>query len=221
MALPILGAVTGSGRLPLLAAATAVLACLGLGVLVSLDVTRAFDDAVSATILAGHTSTLGRIATAWESVGDLIPWVVLTWLIGLALFFSERRLTALWFFVAVTADGAATLIKLAFALPRPSGGELLDLFGGPSYAYPSGHVARTVVLLGLLAWLTLREIPHPHRPFVAPTLAAAAVLGVALMGVARIGAGQHWPSDVVGGGLVGVAWLCLVVWLDRRVRGHP
>ncbi len=212
---------TESGRLPLLIAATALLACLGLGVLVSLDVTRAFDDAVSAAILAGQTSTLGRIATAWESVGDLVPWVVLTWLIGLALLFSGRRLTALWFFAAVTADGAAALIKIAFALPRPLGGELLDLFGGPSYAYPSGHVTRTVVLLGLVAWFALQETPRPQRPLMALTMTAAAVLGVALMSVARIGAGQHWPSDVVGGVLVGVAWLCLVWWLDRRVRKRP
>lgn len=202
-------------------AAAALLACLGLGVLVALDATRAFDDAIAAVILAGHTSTLGRIAAGWETVGDLVPWVLIAWLVALALFVSGRRLAALWFFAAITADGVAALIKIGFALPRPPGGDLLDLFGGPSYAYPSGHVARTVVLLGLLAWVALRELPLLRRPFVAPSLVLAVVIGVALMGVARIGAGQHWPSDVLGGISLGVAWLAFVMWLDRRVRGHP
>ncbi len=202
-------------------AATALLACLGLGVLVSLDATRAFDDGVSAAILAGHSSALGRLAATWETVGDLVPWVLISWLAALALFASGRRWAALWFFAAITADGAAALIKLAFALPRPPGGDLLDLFGGPSYAYPSGHVARTVVLLGLLAWVALREVPRLRRPFVAPSIALVVVVGIALMGVARVGAGQHWPSDVLGGVLLGVAWLALVMWLDRRVRGRP
>ncbi len=205
--------------MPLLVAVVALFACLGLGALVSLDVTRAFDDAIAAAVLAGHTSTLGRIAAGWEIVGDLVPWFALTWLLGLALLVSGRRQAAVWFFAAITADGAAALIKVTFALPRPLGGELLDLAGGPSYAYPSGHVARTVVLLGLLAWLALQEIPRLRRPFVAPTIVVAAALGVALMGVARIGAGQHWPSDVLGGALLGVAWLALVMWLDRRARG--
>ncbi len=211
----------GPGRIPLLVAATALLACLGLGVLVSMDATRAFDDSVSTSILAVYTSTLGRIAAGWETLGDLVPWVLISWLVGLALFVLGRRLDALWFALAITADGLAVLIKIAFGLPRPPGGELLDLFGGTSYAYPSGHVARTVVLLGLLAWVALRELPRLRRPFAAPTVMLAVVGGVALMGVARIGAGQHWPSDVLGGALLGVAWLAVVMWLDRRVRGHP
>ncbi|MDQ3492612.1 MAG: phosphatase PAP2 family protein [Chloroflexota bacterium] len=211
----------GRGPTPLLVAAAAILACLGLGVLVSLDMTRALDDGVSAAILAGHSSALGRVAATWETVGDLTPWILISWLVGLALFVSGRRLAAVWFFAAITADGLAALMKAAFALPRPPGGDLIDLFGGPSYAYPSGHVARTVVLLGLLAWVTLREVPRPRRPLVAPVLVVAVVVGVAMMGVARIGAGQHWASDVLGGALVGVAWLAFVMWLDRRARGSP
>lgn len=204
-----------------LVAAAALLACLGLGVLVAVDATRGLDEWISEAILASHTTTLGRVAATWETAGDLIPWILISWLVGLALFVSGRRLAAVWFFAAITADVVAALIKIAFALPRPPGGDLLDLFGGPSYAYPSGHVARTVVLLGLLAWVGLQEVPRLRRPFVAPSFALLVVVGVALMGIARIGAGQHWPSDVLGGALLGVAWLAFVMWLDRRVRGHP
>ncbi|CAN5830424.1 hypothetical protein BH20CHL5_BH20CHL5_10570 [soil metagenome] len=211
----------GTPRNALLVAAAALLACLGLGVLVSMDATRAFDDGVSAAILAGHSSTLARLAATWETIGDLVPWVLISWLAALALFVSGRRWAALWFFAAITADGAAALVKILFALPRPPGGDLLDLWGGPSYAYPSGHVARTVVLLGLLAWVALREVPRLRRPFVAPSIVLLVVVGVALMGIARIGAGEHWPSDVLGAALLGVAWLALVMWLDRRVRGTP
>jgi membrane-associated phospholipid phosphatase len=46
-------------------------------------------------------------------------------------------------------------------------------------------------------------------------LVAAVVVGAAL---SRIDVGAHWPSDVVGGLLVGVAWTSLSLSLGRLTR---
>jgi len=47
----------------------------------------------------------------------------------------------------------------------------------------------------------------------------------ALVGLARIASGQHWPTDVVGGFALGVAWLtiCLAVAdrLEHRAERPP
>jgi undecaprenyl-diphosphatase len=70
------------------------------------------------------------------------------------------------------------------------------------YPYPSGHMLRSVILLGAVFVL------WPNR------LARAAILTV-LLGVAasRVYLGVHWASDVIGGALLGVAGLA---WVFRR-----
>jgi membrane-associated phospholipid phosphatase len=70
------------------------------------------------------------------------------------------------------------------------------------YPYPSGHMLRSVILLGAVFVL------WPNR------IGRVAILTV-LLGVAasRIYLGVHWTSDVIGGALLGVAALA---WVFRQ-----
>ncbi len=53
---------------------------------------------------------------------------------------------------------------------------------------------------------------------------SAVALFLALMSFARIYSGQHWPSDVLAGCLLGGLWLVVVVglyvWGERRVAAR-
>jgi membrane-associated phospholipid phosphatase len=82
-------------------------------------------------------------------------------------------------------------------------------------SYPSGTTARGAFILGLLAWGALRVgIP------VLSEFAALMIVGaIMVLGPATVLFAWHWPSDVVGGYLLGF-WLlaCALALLRRPIR---
>lgn len=99
----------------------------------------------------------------------------------------------------------------------PSLTELLGTATGAS-SYPSGHMTRTVLTYGLLAFIVYRM---SERRWVRLAAVPAALVLCLLMAVDRLYLGVHWESDVLGGALLGaVALAAGVIWLDRP-RGIP
>lgn len=82
-------------------------------------------------------------------------------------------------------------------------------------AYPSGHAMTAAAVCGLLLWLLPRWTPR-WAVLSAWVVAAVSVLGV---GFTRIYLGVHWPSDVLGGWLLGVALVALAAAVPGPRRG--
>ena len=102
------------------------------------------------------------------------------------------------------------VLKFALMRPRP---ELYDPRGQHAFpAFPSGHMIAVVAVLGTVAWL-LQRAGHGRWAF------AAVGAFFLLVGWSRIYLGVHWPTDVIGGTLVGLVWLVLSM---RALAGsHP
>ncbi len=124
-------------------------------------------------------------------------------LVVAALLAGRLRLAVI---VAVTLIAAALftdLVKDYIARPRPPGGPLIP---EPGYSFPSGHTLTSTATYGLLAFVAWRaRLPQGVR-------VAAVVVGVTvpiLVGLSRIALGVHYPSDVLGGWLAGIAFVAL------------
>ena len=131
-----------------------------------------------------------------------------TILVSAALWWRRHRALALW----LPAIGLATalalgLTKWLMSKPRPT------LRG---YGFPSGHVFGVTVFVIIGIYLLWR-FDAPRRWQQAAQ--AAGIAFVTIVGYSRIYVNAHWPSDVVGGLLAGIAFsLVVVLALDSRVR---
>jgi undecaprenyl-diphosphatase len=72
-----------------------------------------------------------------------------------------------------------------------------------SSSFPSGHAMSATVVYGTVAYLLVRLQKHTWAKVL--TLSGAIIL-ILLICLTRLYLGVHYPSDVLGGIIVGVAW---------------
>ncbi|MFH9726109.1 phosphatase PAP2 family protein [Streptomyces sp. NPDC017254] len=130
----------------------------------------------------------------------------------------ERRL-ALWVTgTSLLAVGLQQGVKSLVGRERPQWDDPVD--SARFAAFPSGHAMTATVTCGLLLWvLAMRWRPEWRGWGTLATVALVSVLGV---GWTRVYLGVHWPSDVLGGWLLG--WCCVAVAVltyRRSVRRDP
>ena len=116
------------------------------------------------------------------------------------------------------AVGFVTLTALKALVSRPRPPEelvqVIEQAGG--YSFHSGHVTHYVVFLGTLALILSASM----RPGLSRWLVQAGVLAVLVaIRLSRVYLGVHWPSDVVGGYVVGAAVVAGAFWVWRRWTG--
>jgi membrane-associated phospholipid phosphatase len=102
--------------------------------------------------------------------------------------------------------GAYTLIEMFVHRPRPDAALVHVVRHTNGWSFPSGHVIFFTWFLAYLLLILGR--PHLPRPaFIAGWVLLGVVLGGVVVG--RVYTGEHWPSDVLAGLLLGAGWTLL------------
>ena len=137
-------------------------------------------------------SFLGKPIWLWAMVGTAVAFLI-----------HRRRYRLALFLVASGLGGGFvdTVLKQAVDRPRPELENPVATAFGKSF--PSGHAMMSVVVYG---GLLLVFLPVVHRRWRVPVAAATAALVLAI-GLSRLALGVHFVSDVLGGWVMGVAWL--------------
>jgi membrane-associated phospholipid phosphatase len=166
------------------------------------DLNQQLDDTHSRAV-----ELLTHLGSFW---GLLAVCVVACVLLG-----RRRAWTDITLLLASLAGGALLnlIAKQAIARPRP-------VFHDPNYVYstysfPSGHTMGTTAVYAALAIIVARRTRY------GPIAIAGAALMIGLIAFSRVYLGAHYVSDVVGGVLLGLAWvLFVVIALSVRERRH-
>ena len=175
-----------------------------------------------------HTRLVGNAAA--KSVLEVVSFtgkpLFLTLLVGLPSIWlwrnGARKLVAFLVVVSIGGGVVDSLVKMAVGRPRPKFDEPIATAFGKSF--PSGHSMSSLICYGAVVLVLLPLIARPWRT---PTIVLTS-LWVLAIGFSRLALGVHFISDVLGGYVLGAAWLigsvaAFEVWREERGKRavHP
>lgn len=139
--------------------------------------------------------------------------VISIFTIALIFIYKKYRL-ATWFCLSVII-GAVLLNKVLknfFDRPRPFNVyEIDNLVHASSYSFPSGHAMGSIISYLLLAYIINKVIKNNILKYI---LIVISILLSITICFTRVYLGVHYPTDVIAGFSLGLAWalLCILVY---------
>lgn len=156
------------------------------------------------------TPELDRLIVGITSLGDVVSVVTIT--AGLLAFLAYRKKWQAFTQVAFGMAGAGLLnftLKLIFERDRPQLWEWI--IHESSYSFPSGHA----MLTGALAFTVIMLAWRTRYRYAAIVGGAAYII---LIGFSRLYLGVHYPTDIIAGWCVSLAWVLAVATLLGALR---
>jgi undecaprenyl-diphosphatase len=171
--------------------------------------TQAFDDMAMRFIGAHQTPSMQATMVEVTALGTTVLETMIVIIAGTLLSFHRHKHSAVLLAISTLGGvGLNNLLKAGFDRPRPH----IFAWGTTvtSSSFPSGHAMSAAVVYGTVAYLVAR-LQGDHRSRMA-TLTFAALI-ILLVCVSRMYLGVHYPSDVLAGVTIGLAWagFCMAI----------
>lgn len=165
---------------------------------------RSLDDAILASLSGLRAEPLLTLFAWITGLGSNAAFTAAVATAAALLWAGRKRQLLAGFGVAVLGSQVSLWAgKFAFGRARP---EFLTDVTASSPSFPSGHSAGAMAIYGFIAYAVARTAPSAVARVEIVFWAALVIL---LMGFSRIYLHVHYPSDVIGGFLIGGFWLVL------------
>ncbi len=164
--------------------------------------TQTFDVAILQWLHAHQSKPLTALMVEMTYLGTGTVVMVVVGVAALFLWHTEHKHSARLLLAATIGNILLNgVLKLVYHRARPSVFEWQTT--AVSSSFPSGHAMSATVVYGTVAYLLLRLQKHHWAKML--TLIGAVLL-ILLICLTRLYLGVHYPSDVIGGIIVGLGW---------------
>ncbi len=205
----------------LIAGLLLLLAALGLGIVAAGEGTVPGDIAIARAVQQPASETIDIAAGVISLIGaDFPSMVVLALIVGGVLILLGRHDLALILGVAAGLRAIGPVLKVLIGSPRPSVEAVVIVAEADGLGFPSGHALGAALFYGAIVIIAPQVVANR---VLARAIQVGAVVIMVLIALSRVRLGVHWPSDVVGGLMFGLAIVCLVQaaflsWRQARIR---
>jgi undecaprenyl-diphosphatase len=156
--------------------------------------------------LLGSDGGMVRKLARWANYGGRVHVLLPAAILLFVLSSVARRHWRVWCAVLIGSSLIQHAVKFMVGRSRPSGASL---------GFPSGHTTAATTFAVVLIYIASRERISRGQRWIVDALAICLMLAV---GWARIMRHAHWPSDVLGGFLLGIGCAAAAAWW---ASSHP
>lgn len=164
--------------------------------------TQSFDETVLRWVATRHTVSLDSLMLEITSLGTGSTVLMIVGVAALFLALTRHHYSAALLLAATAGGGLLNIVlKHYFERPRPHVFEWGT--NALSSSFPSGHAMSATIVYTTVAYLAARLQKRAWERALTMIMAAAIILAIS---ASRVYLGVHYPSDVVAGMIIGVAW---------------
>jgi undecaprenyl-diphosphatase len=172
-------------------------------------------DALFIQLVQALPNNYEQAALLIAKIGDPLPLVIVA--LGVAGWELYRRhyVRALVMSASLLAMPAFFLVKELIHRARPVSEYVLQ-HGLHDYSFPSGHSTGSMAVYGMIFVLASSHLAGKVRLLIM----SVCTLVIVLVGMTRVYLGAHFPTDVLGGWLLGLTIVTLLRSLSLAIAKH-